>query len=400
MIDTLFSLGSFTTVSAFISAFVVGIAFGWCLEQAGLGSSKRVAGTFYFTDMSFARAMFSAVACSSLILLFLLAVGLIEAEALYVTDKTLGAITIGGVLFGIGLVVSGWCPATAVVGIVSGKVDALVYVLGLMTGILIFNESSSFIKPHVDQGTTGATFLYEELGLHFSEFALIFVCVVVVTLWVSEYIEKKPVAAQIQTKDLRGLWVFSIVMLLFSCSLLLFDRPATTVAKDDVGTHALDVMRMIEAGQDGVSPEQVAKELIAGNRKILMVDLRSEEKYDKWHVRGARRFEFAQLISKLQPFKSFDRIVLYSDEQTKPSQVWVILQNYGFKNVYVMTDGLRGFFLRVLKPASLRSVPISDEEKLEISLWRAHFLGSSMAVGSSVPVGAAFEQNVSEEDQR
>lgn len=390
MIDTFFSLSSLTTVAAFVSAFVIGISFGWCLEQAGLGSSKRIAGTFYFADMSFARTIFSAVASSALILLFLLALGFIESEALYATDRTVGALAVGGILFGIGLVVSGWCPATAVVGVVSGKLDALVFILGLLAGVVIFNESSSFIEPLVERGATGASFFYEELGLHFSEFALAFAFVAAAILWASEYMEKK--AEQDQVKDLRGLWVFSIAMLLFSCSLLLFDRPATTVVSHDTGIHASDMMKMIEAGQVDISPVEVARELIAGNRKILMVDLRSEEKYDQWHIRGARHFEFAQLISQLQPYKSYDRIILYSDEQSKPSQVWVILQIYGFKNVYVMTDGLRGFFLRVLKPASLAAVPMSDEEKLEITLWRAYFLGSSMAVSSSVPVSAGYEE--------
>ncbi|MDD2998713.1 MAG: hypothetical protein PHV05_06585, partial [Candidatus Riflebacteria bacterium] len=72
-------------------------------------------------------------------------------------------------------------------------------------------------------------------------------------------------------------------------------------------------------------------------------------------------------------------------------QAWVVLLAAGYKNVCVLADGLQGFFVRVLQPASLRSENLDDKQKLEISAWRAMFLGSGMAVGAAEPVSGASQ---------
>ena len=36
--------------------------------------------------------------------------------------------------FGIGFVIGGWCPGTAAVGMVSGRFDALIFLVGAMIG--------------------------------------------------------------------------------------------------------------------------------------------------------------------------------------------------------------------------------------------------------------------------
>ena len=41
-------------------------------------------------------------------------------------------------MFGLGMVMSGWCPGTAIVGFATGKVDAGVFMLGLMAGMYVY----------------------------------------------------------------------------------------------------------------------------------------------------------------------------------------------------------------------------------------------------------------------
>ena len=47
---------------------------------------------------------------------------------------------IGGILFGLGMVIGGYCPGTAVASIATGKIDALVFVVGFLVGSLIFGD--------------------------------------------------------------------------------------------------------------------------------------------------------------------------------------------------------------------------------------------------------------------
>jgi thiosulfate/3-mercaptopyruvate sulfurtransferase len=60
---------------------------------------------------------------------------------------------------------------------------------------------------------------------------------------------------------------------------------------------------------------------------------------------------------------------------THPAQARDALFRMGFPNVYILTDGLAGFLDRIIKPASLRTEPLSAEQTARISSWRQHFLG-------------------------
>ena len=53
--------------------------------------------------------------------------GLITQEEIYLMPTVYGAQIVGGLIFGVGFVMAGWCPGTAAVGMASGKLDALVF---------------------------------------------------------------------------------------------------------------------------------------------------------------------------------------------------------------------------------------------------------------------------------
>ncbi len=64
MIETFFGTDRLVVApgpQTFFASLLVGIAFGFVLERAGFGSSRRLAGIFYFRDMSVLKVMFSAL---------------------------------------------------------------------------------------------------------------------------------------------------------------------------------------------------------------------------------------------------------------------------------------------------------------------------------------------------
>ena len=52
----------------------------------------------------------------------------------------------GGVIFGAGFVMGGYCPGTSCVAAVSGKLDGLALMGGLLTGIALFNEAYPILE--------------------------------------------------------------------------------------------------------------------------------------------------------------------------------------------------------------------------------------------------------------
>lgn len=386
MIETFFGNNALNSPIAFLSALIIGIAFGWCLEQAGLGSSRKLTGIFYFRDMTVLKVMFSAVITAILGLGILLGTGILRAESIFVPDTILGAQIVGGLIFGLGFVIGGWCPGTAAVGASSGRIDAIFFIIGALLGSYIFNLSFNYLGFWYSYGNLGNSFIYNELGFRFSDFALLVTVVAVFSFWFSELIEEKFSFAAVAARG-SGLWVFSVIALLAGCLVMAMGR-APLRARESAGgvVQSSEILRQIESGEDHLEPEAMAREILAGQKKIAIVDLRTREEYDEWHIPGAVHAPLSSLLVAIERYRAHDRIVFYSNFSVHSAQAWVVARAAGLANVYILTGGIKSFFENVLQPASLRSEELTLEEKAEINKWRAMFRGSGMAVGASEPI--------------
>jgi uncharacterized protein len=133
--------GVFEYGTSLVIAVVVGFLFGFVLERAGFGDSRNLTNIFYFRDFRVLRVMFSAVVTCMIGLILLYWVGLFDYSVLLEVSllKTyLWPQVVGGVLVGLGFVMGGYCPGTSAVRIVSGKIDALLFMLGMIAGIWVF----------------------------------------------------------------------------------------------------------------------------------------------------------------------------------------------------------------------------------------------------------------------
>lgn len=382
MIETFFGADLLTSAPALFSALIIGIAFGWCLEQAGFGSSRKLTGIFYFRDMAVLKVMFSAVVTAMLGLLLLFKLGLLKPESVFMPETFFGAQIIGGLLFGFGFVIGGWCPGTAAVGAVSGKFDAIVFLFGAAVGSMAFSESYALVEPYYQMGSAGLRFIYDDLGLSYAEFALAMTIAAVAAFWLSELIETRFDFSATADKT-RGLWVFSFALLIAAAGISTLPTQLQAVSSSQNQT---EILAAIESAQDHIDAVDLAKELVAGGKKIVCIDLRSAEEYEEWHIPGARRFPLESLAAGLNRYKDYDRIVLYSNGMVHPAQIWVLLRQQGFKNAFVLAEGLQGLFEQVLKPAALRVEPLSSEQLKAIEQWRSYFLTSANAVGAATPV--------------
>src|SRR6185369_210061 len=81
-------------------ALLLGIAFGWSLERAGLGCAKKLAGQFYLSDLTVFKVMFSAILTAMLGTFWLGRIGVIDLAAIQVPETFLGPQIVGGLTFG------------------------------------------------------------------------------------------------------------------------------------------------------------------------------------------------------------------------------------------------------------------------------------------------------------
>jgi uncharacterized membrane protein YedE/YeeE len=126
-------LGSMGTL---IGGFAIGIAFGACLERAGLGSARKLMGQFDLTDLAVFKVMFSAIVTAMLGLFWLSRLGLLDLQKVYLPDTFLLPQLVGGALFGVGFALAGLCPGTSCVAAATGRLDGVGVMVGMFAGVL------------------------------------------------------------------------------------------------------------------------------------------------------------------------------------------------------------------------------------------------------------------------
>lgn len=401
MIKTFYGLDNLSSSEAMFIALAIGFFFGLALERAGFGSSRRLAGIFYFKDMAVLKVMFTALVTAMIGLSLCIGLGLIDPSTdIYFMKTYYGAYIIAGLIFGVGFVMSGWCPGTATVGLASGKLDAVVFLGGAVIGSIFFNELYSIVKPLVTWGQSpqqnfgqdGLAFVYTSLGMSKSAFAFLFTLIAVGCFWGSEYIEQKQPDnnTRIGYFNTPFLKAFSLILIVSAGSLFLFDdsvkaeKQKTVSSSDSSYSSEETLLTAVASAADHVEPEELADWLLNKNSAVIAVDVRPANEFNVFHIRGAFNVELPDLSQFVKQHTDKRMIVLYSNGMTHPAQARDSLARMGFTNIYLLTDGLNGFIERCLKPVSLRKEPLSEQAVRQINEWRAYFYSSDSAAPSII----------------
>jgi uncharacterized protein len=161
----LFKYGLFGDEASLLVAFLIGIGFGFALERAGFGSARKLVSQFYLDDMAVFKVMFTAVVTAMVGLTYLAWFGWLDLSLVYLVPTYWPAQVAGGILVGIGFVVSGYCPGTSIVATATGKLDGLFVVLGFAAGTFGFALAFPALKGLYLAGSLGPRTLPGVLGV-------------------------------------------------------------------------------------------------------------------------------------------------------------------------------------------------------------------------------------------
>ncbi len=404
MIETFFGRDALGTPAAFVAALVIGLAFGFALERAGFGSSRKLAGIFYFRDMTVLKVMFTAVITAMLGLSFLVGLGWIDlAGQINLLPTRYAAQILGGLIFGVGFVMGGWCPGTAAVGAAGGKLDALVFLGGTVLGSIGFNETYGLWQPVMQWGASAEPQF--AFGFSKAAFGFLFTLAAIGAFHFAEWVERGSGGGKyLGTPFLKA---FSLALFVFAVGLFLLPGTAPQSeswiaaglpgAGSEAGPLAAEqtLLADVAAAADHIEPEELADRLLRGEPELIVVDVRPPAEYAAFHIRGAVNVALADLPVALTPHKNAGWIVLYSQGMTHPAQARDALARLGYQNVYFLTDGLQGFLDRCLKPVSLRDEPLSAKDAARVNAWRRFFLVTpepgTAAVGSAERIPSLVE---------
>jgi len=161
-------------------AVPIGIVFGYALFHAGFTDSRRIAWAFYFKDVGVPVVMFSAIVTGMVGLWGMSLAGWIDISMVYLLPTYLLPMVVGGLLFGIGMVIGGYCPGTAIAAVATGKIDAVVFIVGFLIGSLIFGDFFPVWGDFFNSGYMGAYRLDQWLDIGLGSMVLIVVLIAVV----------------------------------------------------------------------------------------------------------------------------------------------------------------------------------------------------------------------------
>lgn len=146
-----------------VIGLITGILFGFLLQKGEVLRFEKQVGFMLLKDMTIIKFMFSAVLVGMVGIYAAHSAGLI---ALSVKATNVGAIIIGGLLFGIGWAIAGFCPGTSVGALAEGRLHAFWAILGMLTGAALYAELYPALKATVlSWGNYGKVTLPQLLGI-------------------------------------------------------------------------------------------------------------------------------------------------------------------------------------------------------------------------------------------
>jgi uncharacterized membrane protein YedE/YeeE len=165
----------------------IGVAFGGALECAGLGDPPKLAGQFYLRDFTVLKVMLSAMLTAMLGAFWGGRLGMFDPAAFHVPDTYLLPQLLGGLVFGLGFLLSGLCPGTSCVALASGRIEGAATMLGLFAGVLLVGMAFPVIEPFYRSTSYGPLTLQRLTGLPYGvAVALVTVVAISVLAWIGK----------------------------------------------------------------------------------------------------------------------------------------------------------------------------------------------------------------------
>lgn len=129
-------------------AIPMGLLFGFLLHRGGVADYNVIVRQFRFRDFTVLKIMFTAILVGGVGVLVLHQTG---HAAFHIKPANMLGVTIGSSLFGVGMVLYGYCPGTAVVALATGSLHAVVGFLGMLAGGVLYAFSFRWVEANIQK---------------------------------------------------------------------------------------------------------------------------------------------------------------------------------------------------------------------------------------------------------
>ena len=143
---------------------VTGIIFGFFLQKGRVIRYDKQIAALRLLDMTIVKFMFTSILVAMVGVYLLKDLGIVK---LSLKATVLGGNIVGGLIFGIGWGLLGYCPGTQLGALGEGRWDAIWGILGMLVGAAIFAEMFPMLKGTVLKwGNFGKITIPQALGIN------------------------------------------------------------------------------------------------------------------------------------------------------------------------------------------------------------------------------------------
>lgn len=349
-------------------ALVLGIGFGYALEQAGFSSSRKLAGVFYGYDFVVLRVFFTAGITAMIGLLFLSFMGWIDMSLVYINPLYLWSAVVGGAIMGFGFILGGYCPGTSIVAATVGKIDAMLFLVGSVIGIFLFAHFYSIFEPLHMGYFEGNPFIYETFGISRAWFGFIMVMMAVIAFAITQRIEDRVNNTPPSVIEQRPSYVMPGMLLIIAIFAFLFLPEQRKSNAREIPPGQLH--SMLQDDNRFVDAEEAAYKIINEDRNFILIDVRDPEEFEKFSLPGAVNITKDEILGRR--YRDFfsdaphnSKRVFYGFGDSAADLAWTVAARAGFENIFVLQGGLNGMFDTLFNGSVKPDDPLSLDKEFE-----------------------------------
>ena len=320
---------------------VIGFGFGFVLESAGFGNSKKLAAQFYFRELTVLKVMFGAIVTAMVLIFITVGLGILDFSLLWVNPTYLASGIVGGLIMGVGFIIGGFCPGTSLVAMVTGKLDGLFFVLGVLFGIFAFGETVEYYWGWWNNaGYMGRITIPEWLGLPYGVVVTGIVLMALFMFWGAEQLEHR-FGGRDLSKEPRWRRYAAVGLAALAASIIVIGTPTT---EQKYARIASTKDAALTSREVQIHPGELLQTMADDTLKAVVLDVRPEAEYNQFHIAGARNVPLAEIpsiIPELQAQQALNTVfVLASNDEAAATAAWKTLSAESIPNVYILEGGI------------------------------------------------------------
>lgn len=336
-----------------IIALIIGIGFGFSLEQAGFSSTKKLVGLFYGYDFTVLKVFFTAGVTAMILLSLLAHLGYLNLDLIYVNPTFLWSALLGGAIMGGGFIIGGFCPGTSVCAAAIGKLDGMLFVIGSILGIVVFTEGYPLFEEIYNAENWGNVLMYEQIGISRNLFAVLLTIIAISAFFFTSRIENK--VNKIPNKFSRKKIAY-YSSLVAGALVILTLIIATPDKNERIQRKIEDAQMQAKCTVKEITSDKLAFELTNNYYKINLIDVRTPDQYKAYHLPLAINIPLGSMLNSeyLQFFTQQHKTnVFYADLQTTAKMACLKARFIGKSQNFVLnssTDQFKKMYFDIKEP--------------------------------------------------